>query len=382
MRTVLVCSAGFGEGHHTAARSLCAAFDELGAAQGVRAEFVDILAERHPRLNKLLTRGYVQVLNRAPHLWASFYRTIDGVRGVGAPPAALATLRAAIVELLERTRPAAVVSTYPVYGYVLDDIAQRGGPSAFLRVTVITDSISVNAVWLRAGCHFYVVANEETAAVLRARGVAAEDIRVLGFPVHPRFVELRERIPRPDSADPQPGQGRRVLYLINAGKRNAPALVRRLLKEIDGLSLTVATGRDERLRAAVERIVAEAGPACAARTRVIGWTKEMPELLCAHHLLISKAGGATVQETIAAGCPMLMSQVAPGQEEGNARLLLEGDAGALALTPKATVAAVRAAFADHAALCRRWMQNIARLSRPDAARDIARFVLSQMGSGN
>jgi UDP-N-acetylglucosamine:LPS N-acetylglucosamine transferase len=31
------------------------------------------------------------------------------------------------------------------------------------------------------------------------------------------------------------------------------------------------------------------------------------------HLLISKAGGATVQETIAAKCPMIISQVVPGR---------------------------------------------------------------------
>ena len=40
-----------------------------------------------------------------------------------------------------------------------------------------------------------------------------------------------------------------------------------------------------------------------------------------HHLVISKAGGATVQEAIAARCPMIVNQVIPGQEEGNARLI-------------------------------------------------------------
>jgi UDP-N-acetylglucosamine:LPS N-acetylglucosamine transferase len=39
-----------------------------------------------------------------------------------------------------------------------------------------------------------------------------------------------------------------------------------------------------------------------------------------NHLLIGKAGGATVQETIAAKCPMIINHVVAGQEEGNARL--------------------------------------------------------------
>ena len=112
---------------------------------------------------------------------------------------------------------------------------------------------------------------------------------------------------------------------------------------------------------------------------LIGWTREVPALLASHHLLISKAGGATTQETIAAGCPMIISQIAPGQEEGNAQLLVDNHAGALALTPERIAATIEEAFADDAKLCRKWMENIARLRRPDAARDNARFVLEQAG---
>ena len=56
------------------------------------------------------------------------------------------------------------------------------------------------------------------------------------------------------------------------------------------------------------------------------------------HLLISKAGGATVQETIAAKCPMIISQIVPGQEEGNARLIEETRSGAVATTAEAIIA--------------------------------------------
>jgi processive 1,2-diacylglycerol beta-glucosyltransferase len=102
----------------------------------------------------------------------------------------------------------------------------------------------------------------------------------------------------------------------------------------------------------------------------------MPTLLRTHHLLIGKAGGATVQETIAARTPMLLTGVVPGQEEGNARLLFDHDCGRLAETPEALAAAVAEAFASDAALWRRWMAHITQLARPDAALQIARFVLA------
>ena len=58
------------------------------------------------------------------------------------------------------------------------------------------------------------------------------------------------------------------------------------------------------------------------------------------HLLISKAGGATVQETIAASCPMIINQIVPGQEAGNAQLIRETRSGVIATTPDEIIATV------------------------------------------
>ena len=38
--------------------------------------------------------------------------------------------------------------------------------------------------------------------------------------------------------------------------------------------------------------------AAAGRVRIIGWTRKIPRLLNSHHLVIGKAGGATVHEAI------------------------------------------------------------------------------------
>ena len=94
------------------------------------------------------------------------------------------------------------------------------------------------------------------------------------------------------------------------------------------------------------------------------------------HLLIGKAGGATVQETIAAGCPMIINHVVSGQEEGNARLIVETNSGVIAHSPAEVVAQVQRAFADGAKQWREWAANISRLSRPRASLEIAEFLLS------
>jgi processive 1,2-diacylglycerol beta-glucosyltransferase len=155
--------------------------------------------------------------------------------------------------------------------------------------------------------------------------------------------------------------------MIHAATRRAPELVERLAHL--GVDLTVTIGRAEKLRPAIE---ASGG----SKTKIIGWTDELPRLLHDNHVLIGKAGGATVQETIAAGCPMIINHVVSGQEEGNARLIVETNSGVIARSPAEVVTQVQGAFADDAKQWREWAVNIHRLSRPRASLDIAEFLMS------
>jgi processive 1,2-diacylglycerol beta-glucosyltransferase len=225
---------------------------------------------------------------------------------------------------------------------------------------VVTDSITVNAIWYRCRADYFLVPNERSADVVRAAGVAPELIRTFGFPVNPMFADLARDRPTQLSGRP------RILYMINAGTRRAPETVRRLL-QLD-IDLTVTVGRDEKLRRIIEIAAGH------HKIDIVGWTDQMPRLLSESHVLIGKAGGATVQETIAASCPMIINHIVSGQEEGNARLIVESNSGVIARTPAEVFSQVESAFADGAARWSEWAANIHRLSRPRASLDIAEFL--------
>src|SRR5207244_12804061 len=116
---------------------------------------------------------------------------------------------------------------------------------------------------------------------------------------------------------------RRVLDVLHPTTMKAPTVVGRL-DDLD-IQLTVTVGHASKLRPASEEAVGH------RKIEIVGWTEELPRMLGASHLLIGKAGGATVQETIAAGCPMIINHVVSGQEEGNARLIVETNSGVVAL---------------------------------------------------
>jgi len=367
MRKILLLTAGYGEGHNAAARGLQAAFQHL-APDSVDAQFHDLFATTYGALHEQARRNYVTLINRAPRVWAAIYRLLDRTPLLALTLPFLGGLQRALAELIARERPAAILSVYPVYAHVLARLYPAGKVRPFRLHTVITDSITVNRVWVTAPSDSFLVANPDTATVLARLGVPAAQVRTLGFPVHPGFA--LEPMERPA---PGPAVAPRVLYMINARPDLAPAIVRRLL-QIEPLHLTVTAGRDAALAATLAAIAREMN----RPIEIHGWTREMPRLLRTHHLLIGKAGGATVQETIAARTPMLLTGVVPGQEEGNAQLLFDHHCGRLATTPEALATTIEEAFADGAAVWQQWLGNITRLARPDAALRIAEAILSEM----
>jgi processive 1,2-diacylglycerol beta-glucosyltransferase len=359
VKKILLLSVSFGEGHNAAARGIRDALTRV--APEAEVELHDLFAETYTWLNEITRHVYLKVINRWPQSWGHFYRWLDRKKDFDERFRRFSRLKNNLAGLLKRFQPNAVVSTFPPYPYFLRQIL---GPDRSCKsIVVVTDSITVNAIWYRCIADYFLVPNEQSASVVRAGGIEPDKIKVFGFPVSPKFADLAQcRSSLPIKLQ------RRVLYVITAGTLTAPEVVDRLL-DLD-VQLTVAVGRDEKLRKSIDSV---------SRNRkidVIGWTEEMPRLLCTSDLLIGKAGGATVQETIAAGCPMIINHVVSGQEEGNARLIAETNSGVIALTPAEVAAQVQRAFANNAHQWREWAANILKMSRPRASLDIAEFLMS------
>jgi processive 1,2-diacylglycerol beta-glucosyltransferase len=359
---ILILTAGFGEGHNAAARALATACDAIHGPDS--ALMIDAFALASPRLNALARRFYLAMINRTPRLWSAVYAWVDRSHIL---PRGLWFLRRetrVIERAIAREKPTAICSTYPVYAFIVEKLAREGRCPA-PHFNVVTDSISINSLWWRAACTGWFVPNEDSAEVVRRAGVEPDRLHVSGFPVTPFFSAHADLAP-PDLAA---GAAPRVLYIINSGTHHADATARLLLAQTDW-EITCAVGRDEKLRRHLERLAAGRSRPAA----ILGWTDQIPRLLMTHHVVISKAGGATTQEAIAARCPMIVNQIVPGQEEGNYELLRRHGIGALAETPETVIATLRDAFAARGRLWQQWRDALAPLLRPDAARAIALHI--------
>jgi processive 1,2-diacylglycerol beta-glucosyltransferase len=352
-----------GEGHNTAARNIRSAI-LAEAPGGAEVLVADPYTRTNPVINRLMQSGYTMAINRYPRAWKVVFELLSR-RGVveGMGPM-LAELTSAVRGLIHEFQPDIIVSTYPVFSFLLAKIRKADASMMTPFYTVITDSTQINSAWYRCHCHGSLVADEATADVLRSDGVPDNLIHVLGFPVGLEFETL--------TPAPAPPNGLwRVLFFPGGTSPRAVATLRHLAT-LDNVSVDVITGH----RKATHEAIAAAGlPKSGTLT---GWTDKMPELMTSHHVFIGKAGGATVQEAIAAQIPFIVSHVVPGQEEGNIALIEQTGIGALAAgVPDQAMNILKGALANHGALWHAWKKNLAVLKKPSAALTIARFLLSR-----
>ena len=202
------------------------------------------------------------------------------------------------------------------------------------------------------------------------KGDAEVEVKIVdtGFPVHPVFSQLQP-MDATDVCAPF-----RVLYFPTAQLSFLRRHARDLLETSPAVCITIVLGRNVRRLYPKAREIKDQYP---GRVRLIGWTRRVPQLLNQHHLVIGKAGGATVHEAIAARCPMLIHHLVPGQEEGNLRLLESIGAGSLADAPGDLGNQLSALLSDQAAGWRAMKHALGRHDRNAGAIIASRFILKK-----
>lgn len=359
---ILVLTAGFGDGHNTAARSVAEALGKLSPGEEVKVS--DFITEVHPRLASFLKGLYQFAIINWPASWRFVYTYLAEPEISEKPPAWQVMLLKVLAERVSTLQPRLIVSTYPLYAELVERLrTTRPMPPL---VTIITDSVSVHPIWLSAPSDRLCVADEETREVVQKLGVKPERCFVTGFPVNLAFTN--PPAPTPDS------DRQRILYLPSTSVRWFGLTLESLRPLLaKGVHLTIPVGKHaSRLYHTLRRFI-DSMP--DASIEIIGWTQRMPELLQTHDVLISKAGGAILHEVLAARCPVVIDYVVPGQEEGNANLLLDHNCALRSLHPAETGKAVARLLADDGKLGKQFRENMRTLSVPDAALKAATCAL-------
>jgi processive 1,2-diacylglycerol beta-glucosyltransferase len=367
MPRILILTASMGEGHNTAARNIR---DAIHAESGGKTEALvaDPYTRTNPVVNRLMQQGYTMAINKYPRAWKLVFNLLSKPGVVEGMGPMLAELKEGVRSMIEEFQPDIIASTYPVFSFLVAKLRKKDPDLTSPLFTVVTDSTMINSAWFRCHCDGFVVADHATADVLRHGKVPEDLIHTLGFPVSMAFENL--------TPAPHPGNGPWKVIFFPGGRTSRALATLRRLSTIPNVEVTAVTGKRQSIHEALKK----AG--LPRNGELIGWTDRMPELMASHHLFIGKAGGATVQEAIAARVPFLVSHVVPGQEEGNIALIERSGVGVLGTgTPDRIGDIVEGAFSFDGAVWRAWRSNIEKIARPSASRTIARFLLDRLPAG-
>jgi processive 1,2-diacylglycerol beta-glucosyltransferase len=163
--------------------------------------------------------------------------------------------------------------------------------------------------WAQPEVDLFVSCPGEVAAQVRSLGVPPEKILECGVPVDPAFDLCRDR----------PALRERLgllqnlpVLLVNfggSGKRKPREVVSELRKLQQPFQVVFISRRDESLRKELLRLTAG-----MAHTRILSWVDNMHEWMAAADMLLSRAGGGIVAESLNCGLPILVFDAPPGNE--------------------------------------------------------------------
>ena len=318
---ILILTGKFGMGHWSAALSI----QEQLEREGHQAQVVDFFAYALPETAPALYRGFNLLVTYGGGIYNLFHRMKRNAEGE-VPLASQFTRR--LAGLLAVTRPDVVVSTHPVCsGVVARYKAER--TSALPLVTCVTD-ITSHSEWTHPGTDRYLVAGEDVKTALVRKGVDAERVTVTGIPVRAQFSSELRRM-----------DGPRQLLIMGGGLGLMPRKdsFYEALNALPGVHTTILTGKNQKL---YDRLAGK-----YENIEVVAFTDRVYEYMGRAHLMLSKPGGITTFEAIAAQLPMLAWEPFLEQERENARFLVAHGLGRV--VPKDEedcLAAIRACIHD------------------------------------
>ncbi len=372
--SLLILSCSGGAGHLRAAEAL-----HRTAASGdlpIRTEHHDVLDLTSPAFKRLYAGSYLSMVNSAPELWGYLYQRAE--RSPYRKDLAIRLFDRLMyrryVQEIRARRPDALVCTHFLPFISISSVLRK----MQMPVYAVTTDFDIHQLWVDPAVTRYSVFHDESKWQLRAKGIPEERIAVHGIPVMPEFAAhparaaARRRLRLPSSA-------LTVLVLsggFGVGRIDTivEEIVRTLASAPDRRATVLAVcGRNDEARARVASLPVPAH----VTLRAFGFVENVPDLMAASDLLVSKSGGLTSSEALASALPMLIIDPIPGQESRNADLLVEHGAAWKAVNLANLSYKLTMLMRDRTLLSR--ARDAARtLARPTAARTILEDIVSHV----
>ncbi|MCL6611894.1 MAG: glycosyltransferase [Peptococcaceae bacterium] len=354
-----------------AAAALEAAFREDDPA--CRVIILDTFKYTSPFLEKLVLGTYMEMLKHAPAVYGYIYSRSEKGRVLsGCAKTEFSRLLGMfsarrLLDYIKRHNPEAVICTHPFPLGVLSAIRESGEYGCFT-VGTVTDFI-IHPFWVFPEVDLYLVGAEQLAGDLAGCGIPAERVHATGIPIDPVFSAPVDRWSVLAGYGLDPRLATILIMGGGLGMGPLPESVKALGNLGRRCQIIAVAGNNNQLREKIDRMA----PELANPVRVLGYVDNVHELMASSDILVSKAGGLSCAEALAAGIPIFILDPLPGQEQRNSRFLTSAGAAVEAGGVEDLAKKIDCCLA-RPYLLKEMSGAASRLARPDAARTAARLI--------
>lgn len=372
-KRIAILTLSVGSGHVQAAKVIERALDD--GAEPVEVRTFDAIDLAHRWFLWLYVQPYWWMLRHAPGIWRRLFEHRQ--RKLHKSTAPHWMFRRGCVEVLRQLKafsPHLIIAT-EIGAAEIAALGKREGWFNAPLLAVQTD-LETEPPWVQREIDIYCVATEHARIQFIEWGISPNRILVCGIPIDPAFALPFDRpeLLRALGLD----LNLPVVLVMGGGMGPAPLdeIVQSLEKCRLPLQVLVVAGQDLAMRARLEALHGKV----ALSLFTFGWSDNVPELMAAANLLITKPGGVTTAEALAAGLPMILTHPIPGPEEGQIRFL-EQNGVAFRAKSLADIPQLTSKLLGDSSRMVDIAQRARELSRPEASHAIAQVGRAMLEKG-
>jgi processive 1,2-diacylglycerol beta-glucosyltransferase len=365
-KRIVILSLSVGSGHVRAAQVVQRALTDGG--EDLEILNLDVLAHAHRWFHWVYVDPYWVMLRRFPGVWKSlFERRQEKQHRATAPHWIFRRGCSAVFKRLKEFAPHQVIAT-EIGAAEIAALAKREGIVNAPVLAVQTDYYT-EPPWVQREIDVYCVGSDEARRQLVGWGISPNRVLVCGVPIDTAFSLAFDRAELVKALGLDP---RRPLVLVMGGGMG-PVPLHRVVESLElcrlPLQVLAVAGHEQHVKAMLDALKGK----LTLDLRTYGWTEDIPELMAAADILITKPGGVSSAEALCAGLPMILTHPIPGQEERHVEYLTRHGAAVLA-RGLAEIPELTTALLTDKARRDEMIRSAREIARPDAAHGVAQVA--------
>ena len=272
--------------------------------------------------------------------------------------------------------PDLTISTHFFGGNIISYYNKLGITDSLI-MTVITDYVS-HSYWRKdhQSQDAFIVANDIMKNVMIKKGIDGKKIYPFGLPFDRKNMEnldSKEEVMFKYNIDPA-----KKTYLFFGGgamgSMGSLDYLKALIWQDLPINIIFISSRNQKLEEKARRYVMKKK---ASNVKVLGFTKDVYNLLNVSDVVISKPGGATLTECIDMRVPLILIPGNGGPEKYNARYICKKKYGCKVMSPIGLASAVKKTLKKEK-LVIKWRENMQKHDKNESTKKILELALKML----